>query len=50
MDVMLKKINFLYLQLDNRNIAGLDKSNTYNKLGKNVLGFIPDDDIANTIR
>lgn len=32
------------------NIAGLDKSNSYYKLGKNVLGFIPVDDIANTIR
>ena len=32
------------------NIAGLDKSNSYYKLGKNVLGFIPVDDIANSIR
>ncbi len=32
------------------NIAGLDKSNSYYKLGKNVLGFIPVDDIANAIR
>lgn len=32
------------------NIAVLDKSNSYYKLGKNVLGFIPVDDIANTIR
>lgn len=31
------------------NIAGLDKSNSYYKLGKNVLGFIPIDDIANSI-
>lgn len=32
------------------NIAGLDKSNSYYKLGKNVLGFIPVDDIVNSIR
>lgn len=32
------------------NIAGLDKSNSYYKLGKNVLGIIPVDDIANNIR
>lgn len=32
------------------NIAGLDKSNSYYKLGKNVLGFIPVNDIANTIQ
>ena len=32
------------------NIAGLDQSNSYYKLGKNVLGFIPVDDIANSIR
>lgn len=32
------------------NIAGLDKSNSYYKLGKNVLGFIPVDDVANSIR
>lgn len=32
------------------NIAGLDKSNSYYKLGKNVLGFIPVDDIANSVR
>lgn len=32
------------------NIAGLDKSNSYYKLGKNVLGFIPIDDIANSVR